>query len=90
MLGPEKMEFSLLHSDLPSCFSSRKFLISRHSDAMAYALQSVDLGFIPLVESYQKTLKNGIHSFPAWCLAFKEWCGEQANKFACCVLGQGT
>ena len=30
----------------------------------ASALQSVDLGFIPLVESYQKTLKNSIHSFP--------------------------
>ena len=27
--------------------------------------QSVDLGFISQVESYQKTLKNGIHSFPA-------------------------
>ena len=26
----------------------------------ASASQSVDLGFIPLVESYQKTLKNGI------------------------------
>ena len=32
----------------------------------ASALQSVDLGFIYRVESYQKTLKNGIHSFPAW------------------------
>ena len=31
--------------------------------------QSVDLGFTPLVDSYQKTLKNGIHSFPAWRLA---------------------
>ena len=29
----------------------------------ASASQSVDLGFIPLVESYQKTLKNGIRSF---------------------------
>ena len=28
--------------------------------------QSVDLGFISQVESYQKTVKNGIHSFPAW------------------------
>ena len=37
----------------------------------ASALQSVDLGFIPLVESYQKTLKNGIHSFPAWRSAHK-------------------
>ena len=32
----------------------------------ASALQSVDLGFISQVESLQKTLKNGIHSFPAW------------------------
>ena len=52
--------------------------------------QSVDLGFIPLVESYQKTLKNGIHSFPAWRSAFSGGCGEQAGKFACCVLGQDT
>ena len=56
----------------------------------ASASQSVDLGFIPLVESYQKTLKNGIHSFPAWRSAFRGGCGEQAGKFACCVLGQGT
>ena len=33
--------------------------------------QSVDLEFIPYVESYQKTLKNGIHSFPAWRSAEK-------------------
>ena len=32
----------------------------------ASTLQSVDLGFISQVESYQKTLKNGIRSFPAW------------------------
>ena len=37
----------------------------------ASASQSVDLGYIPLVESYRKTLKNGIHSFPAWRSAFK-------------------
>ena len=37
-----------------------------------------------------KNLKNGIHSFSAWCSAFKRGCGEQAGKFACCVLGQGT
>ena len=48
------------------------------------------VGFIPLVESYQKTLKNGIYSFPAWRSAFMGGCGEQAGKFACCVLGQGT
>ena len=56
----------------------------------ASASQSVDLGFIPLVESYQKTVKNGIYSFPAWHSAFMGGCGEQAGKFACCVLGQGT
>ena len=56
----------------------------------ASASQSVDLGFIPLVESYQKTSKNDIHSFPAWRLAFRGDCGEEAGKFACCVLGQGT
>ena len=56
----------------------------------ASASQSVDLGFIPLVEPYQKTLKNGIRSFHAWRSAFMGGCGEQAGKFACCVLGQGT
>ena len=58
--------------------------------ARASASQSVDLGFIPLVESYQKTLKNGIRSFPAWRSAFRGGCGEQAGKFACCVLGQSS
>ena len=56
----------------------------------ASALQSVDKGFISLVESYQKTLKNGIHRFSAWRSAFMGGCREQAGKFACCVLGQGT
>ena len=45
----------------------------------ASASQSVDLGFIPLVESYQKTLKNGIHSFPVWRSAFSVACGEQVR-----------
>ena len=56
----------------------------------ASASQSVDHGFIPLVESCQKTLKNGNRSFPAWRSAFRGDCGDQAGKFACCVLGQGT
>ena len=56
----------------------------------ASASQSVDQGFIPLVESYQKTLKNGIRNSPAWRSAFRGSCGEQAGKFACCVLGQVT
>jgi len=40
-----------------------------------------------LAESDQKTLKVGIHSFPAWRSAFKQ---RGAGKFACCVFGQGT
>ena len=57
---------------------------------VVFASQSVDLGFISLVESYKKSLKNGIYSFPAWRSAFMRGCGEQAGKFVCCVLGQGT
>ena len=52
------------------------------------ASQSVDLEFDPLVESYQKTLKNGIHSFSAWHSTFKGGCREQAGKLDCCVLRQ--
>ena len=66
-------------------------LIRREGVAVrASASQTVDLGFIPLVGSYQKTLKNGIYSFPAWCSAFMGGSEEQAGKFACWVLGQGT
>ena len=66
--------------------------VNRRDDVVvrASASQSVDLEFIPLVESYQQTLKNGIYSFPAWRSAFMGGCGEQAGKFAYCVLGQGT
>ena len=32
----------------------------------ASALQSVDLEFMPFLESYQKILKNGIYSFSAF------------------------
>ena len=38
----------------------------------AFSSQSVYLGFISQVESYQKTLKNGIYSFPAWRLVHKD------------------
>ena len=56
----------------------------------ASTLRSVDLEFVPLVESCQQTLKNGIYSFPALGSAIREGCGEQTGKFAKCVLGQGT
>ena len=70
-----------------------KRLSSDQSDGVvvgASALQSVDLGLISFVESYQKTIKNGIHSFPAWRSAFMGGYGKQAGKFACCDLWQGT
>ena len=38
----------------------------------ASALQSVGVGFVSQVESYKKTLKNGIHSFPAWRSAHRD------------------
>ena len=52
--------------------------------------QLVDLEVIPQVESYQKTLKDGIHSFSVKCSAKKEQCREQASNLACCVFGQDT
>ena len=75
----------MLFENLVMQLHRRDDVVVRASDS-----QSVDLGFIPLVESYQKTLKNGIRSFPAWRSAFRGGCEEQAGKFACCVLGQGT
>ena len=41
---------------------------NRHDgvEVTASASQSVGLGFISQVQSYQKTLKKGIYSFPAW------------------------
>ena len=54
----------------------------------ASASQSVDLGFIPKSSHTKKTLKNGIHSFPAWRSALLS--EKLAGKLACCVLGHGT
>ena len=38
----------------------------------ASASQSVDLGFISQVESYQDIKKSDIHSFPAWRSATRD------------------
>ena len=56
----------------------------------ASALRSVDLGFISQIEQYQKTLKYDIHKFCAWRSVQKRYCGEQAGKLACYILGQDT
>ena len=72
---------------LEDCVEVIKIKINRHDGVVvrASASQSVDLGFIPLVESYQNILKNGVHSFSAWRLALMRGCGEQAGKLACCI-----
>ena len=71
---------------------TRVTILNKHDGVVvrASASKSVDLGFIFLVESYQKTFKNGIYSFPAWRSAFMGGCEEQASKFTCCIIGQGT
>ena len=54
------------HSLFSTCFYWKITERRNGVVARASALLLVDLGFIPLVESYQKTFKNGILSFPAW------------------------
>ena len=77
---------SIVHRQILKAISSkqRDGVVVRASTS-----HSVDSEFIPLVESYQKILKNGIYSFSAWRSTFMGGCGEQAGKFAC-VLVQGT
>ena len=75
----------LLRPVLLSNYDRRDGLVVRAS-----ASQSIDLRFIPLVESCHKNLKNDVCSFSAWRSAFMGSCGKQAGMFACCVLGQGT
>ena len=60
---------------------------NRRDDVVVRASGSWSVDPNPLVESYQKTLKNGIYGFPTWRLAFRGGCGEQPGKFAC-VFGQ--
>ena len=55
----------------------------------AFSSQSVDLGFIFLVESYQKIFKNGIHSFPAWRSAHKDSVENKPTSLLVVSLGKG-
>ena len=52
---------------------------------LASASQSLDLGFIPQVVSYQKT-KSGIDSFPAWRSAHRD---SVENKPASLLVSLG-
>ena len=90
--GVHSVSFIAQYSFLYFCCYNYSHIIIRRDGVVvrASASQSVDLEFIPLVKSHQKTLKNGIYSFPTWRSAFMGGCGEQAGKFACFVLGQGT
>ena len=53
-----------------------------------FASQSIDLGFIPQVESCQKTLKNGIHSFPAWRSARRDSVKNKSASLLVVSLGK--
>ena len=57
------------HAPIPRKGSGNQQQQQHGEEVRASASKSVDLEFIPQVESHQKTLKNGIHSFPAWCSA---------------------
>ena len=48
----------------------------------------VDLWFISQVKSYQKTLKNGIHSFPAWRSASRDSVEEKPAISLAVSLGK--
>ena len=52
------------------------------------ASQSIDLGFIFQIESYQKTLKTGIHSFAAWRSAKRNGVDNKRASFLVVSLGK--
>ena len=52
------------------------------------ALLSVDVRFIPQIVSYQRTLKNGIHSFPAWCSAQRDSVENKPASLLVVFLGK--
>ena len=54
----------------------------------ASASQSVDPGFPCRV--IPKEFETWHPQLPCLALSIRGVCGEQAGKFACCVLGQGT
>ena len=54
----------------------------------ASASQSVDMEFNSQVESYQKTLKNGIHSFPAWRSANRDSAENKPASLLVVSLGK--
>ena len=56
--------------------------------ARTSALQLVDLGFISQVESYQKTLKNGIHNFTAWRSANRDTVENKPASLLVVSLGK--
>ena len=63
---------------------------NRRDDVVVRALasQSVDRRFIFQVESYQKTLKNGIHGFPAWSSAHKDSSENKPASLLVVSLGE--
>ena len=52
------------------------------------ASKSVDMEFISQVESYQKTLKNAVHSFSAWLSAHRDGTEENPVSLLAVSLGK--
>ena len=83
--SPESLDHILLKiRQVVILYSRRDGIVVRVSVS-----QSVGLRFIFQIESYQKTLKNGIHTSPAWRSA-KGIVRRTSDKLACCVLWKGT
>ena len=54
----------------------------------ASASQSVDLGLLPQVDSYQKTLKNDIHNSLAWRSAHRDSVEKKLSSLLVVSLGK--
>ena len=72
-------------SALAQCFRGPYVV---HAWVRASASQLVDQGFIPQVKSYQKTLNNGIHSFPAWRSAHRDSVESKPASLLVVFLGK--
>ena len=106
MADAEKVHYSFIlrieiHVPAVSAFRVNQVLIikdllqlacSRDADAMVRvsAFQWVERRFIPLVKSYQKTLKMVSTAFMLGAWHLKGGCGEQAGKIARCALWLGA
>ena len=72
--GRKQTTYDVDHKTLSKKKASLFIFIDQRGGVVVRASvsRSVNLRFIPQVESYQKTFKNGIHSFPTWRSAHRD------------------